>query len=63
MVISSEQTVVHCCKLAKLTTWSCARSKKLAGLKVFGEKEEEKEMGEVEMVEKVEGREAKQDHL
>ena len=63
MAISSEQTVVHCCKLAKLTTWSCARSKKLAGLKVFGEKEEEKEMGEVEMVEKVEGREAKQDHL
>ena len=63
MVISSEQTVVHCCKLEKLTTWSCARSKKLAGLKVFGEKEEEKEMGEVEMVEKVEGREAKQDHL
>ena len=63
MVISSEQTVVHCCKLAKLTTWSCARSKKLAGLKVCGEKEEEKEMGKVEMVEKVEGREAKQDHL
>ena len=55
--------MVHCCKLAKLTTWSCARSKKLAGLKVFGEKEEEKEMGKVEMVEKVEGREAKQDHL
>ena len=55
--------MVHCCKLAKLTTWSCARTKKLAGLKVCGEKEEEKEMGKVEMVEKVEGREAKQDHL
>ena len=50
--------------VAELTTWSSARPKKLACLKVLGEKEEEEKEGESKEGEmgRVEGRETMESH-